>query len=244
MLWRRALLLVFAVMARTVQQHLLATRAYLWRTRDRLRHWARGRAYVAEAFDRIYRENLWGDPESVSGGGSSTAATERVRTALPPLLRRLQVETLLDAPCGDFHWMQEIASHVRQYIGVDIVSSLIEHNKSAYETERIQFRVANIAEDPLPKADLILCRDCFIHLPERMIRAALRNFLRSGARYVLLTNEAGAGPYRDIAIGSFRSLDLRAAPFVFPAPLEIIQEDETTGRQLCLWELRALPITE
>jgi len=45
---------------------------------------------------------------------------------------------------------------------------------------------------PAPGADPVLCRDCFIHLPTRLIRAALRNFRATGARYLLLTNDRNA----------------------------------------------------
>jgi hypothetical protein len=56
-------------------------------------------------FTNIYRSNHWGGADSVSGGGSDLEQTSALRAALPGVLQRLGVRTLLDAPCGDFHWM-------------------------------------------------------------------------------------------------------------------------------------------
>jgi hypothetical protein len=37
----------------------------------------------------------------------------------------------------------------------------------------------------LPKADLLMCRDCFIHLSDDMIALAIANILRSDIKYLL-----------------------------------------------------------
>src|SRR4029077_7259276 len=75
----------------------------------RLKEWARsvrgGGGYLEGIFADIYHGNLWGEPESVSGPGSSLAETAALRRELPDLLAALGVRTLLDAPCGDCHWI-------------------------------------------------------------------------------------------------------------------------------------------
>src|SRR5437764_8294237 len=63
---------------------------------------------LREKFERIYETNLWSDPESRSGVGSSLDSTRVVRAELPKVLRRLQTRTLLDVPCGDFTWMEHV----------------------------------------------------------------------------------------------------------------------------------------
>ena len=65
----------------------------------------RGRESV---FTRIYATNEWGSAESVSGFGSTLRETRVVRQVLPALVARYGVQTLLDIPCGDCHWMREI----------------------------------------------------------------------------------------------------------------------------------------
>lgn len=215
-------------------------RLQAWRLRDELRHRVRGRAHRRQIFERIYDRNLWGDPESVSGGGSGTAATDAIRRELPALFERFGIRSMLDAPCGDFHWMRHIAGTLDHYVGVDIVRDLIERNARLYGTGRIQFACADIVVDRLPKADVVLCRDCFIHLPTRLIRAVLENFRASGVRYLLLTSDRDVETYHDIPIGSFRRVNFTRQPFSFPEPLCVVNESSSGDRQLCLWELDAL----
>lgn len=222
-------------------------RLQAWKFRDALRHRVRGRAHRRHVFERIYDQNLWGDPESASGAGSSTAATDAIRRELPAVLERYGIRSLLDAPCGDFHWMKHVAVTLDRYVGVDIVRELIERNARLYETDRIHFACADIVADRLPEADAVLCRDCFIHLPTRLIRAALTNFRASRIRYLILTNDRDVQTYHDIPIGSFRRVNFMLQPFSFPPPLYVVSESDHGDRQLCLWELESLfqrdPIT-
>lgn len=217
-------------------------RFQLWRLRDSLQDRVLGRAHRRAAFQRIHDRNLWGDAESVSGGGSGSVATSAIRRELPGLFSRYGVRSVLDAPCGDFHWIAEVAGTLDRYVGVDIVPELIKRNATSYGTATVSFICADIAVDPLPGADLVLCRDCFIHLPTRMIRAALRNFRGTGSRYLLLTSDGHAGPYRDIPIGTFRPVNFTQPPFSFPTPICSLSEEETGTHQLCLWELGSLPV--
>ncbi len=60
------------------------------------------------AFRRIYTRNAWGSKGSVSGSGSESEFTASLRVTLPDLLRELGVRSVLDAPCGDFNWMQGV----------------------------------------------------------------------------------------------------------------------------------------
>jgi hypothetical protein len=213
-----------------------------WLLRDAAHDRIRGAAHRRAVFERIYDENLWGDPESVSGGGSGTVATMTVRYELPVLFERHGIRSVLDAPCGDFHWMQHIVGCLDRYVGLDIVPELIARNSRLHGATRVSFACADIASDPLPTADAVLCRDCFIHLPTRLIRAALANFRASGARYLLLTNDLDAESYHDIAIGSFRRVNFLRPPFSFPSPLDAISEAPNSHRQLCLWPINALDV--
>jgi hypothetical protein len=215
-------------------------RLQAWRVRDALQHRVRGRAHRRHIFERIYDQNLWGNPESASGGGSGTAATDAIRRDLPMLFERYGITSLLDAPCGDFHWMKHLAGSLERYVGVDIVRDLVDRNERLYATNRIRFLCADVVADRLPSADAVLCRDCFIHLPTRLIRAALANFRASGIRYLLLTNDHDIESYHDIPIGSFRRVNFERPPFSFPPPLHVVNESGDGDRQLCLWELDSL----
>jgi hypothetical protein len=114
----------------------------------------------AQIFTRIYQKNSWGHPESVSGSGSDSTQTRIIRRELAALIKELNIRTLLDAPCGDYYWMKEVERPLTKYIGVDIVPELIESNQRMYGSSTTTFTVTDIAEDELPKVDLIFCRDC------------------------------------------------------------------------------------
>lgn len=196
-----------------------------------------------EVFKFYFERNLFGDPDSLSGTGSSLAATETIREAVPRLLSALGVKVILDIPCGDFNWAKEIDWSPYRYIGADIVSELIDRNRELYASENLDFQTLNVIEDPLPRCDLILCRDLFIHLPNDHIQAALDNIRRSGARYLLATQYESARINRNIKMGSFRPVNLTRPPFDLPEPEQSIPDNDYLklwGRTLALWRLDQL----
>ncbi|HEY0730091.1 MAG TPA: hypothetical protein VGD38_18535, partial [Pyrinomonadaceae bacterium] len=121
------------------------------------------RRHMQSTFAPFYAENRWGDAESVSGPGSNLERTAKLRSELPLLLEEIGARTLLDAPCGDFNWMKNTALKLEQYIGADVVPELIARNQSLYGDEHTRFVFLDLTRDKLPRADVILCRDCLIH---------------------------------------------------------------------------------
>lgn len=185
----------------------------------------RGRS-MAEVFEYIHRTNLWDSEQSRSGVGSEPEATESIRHQLPKLLKRLEVQTLLDIPCGDFSWLSQTELPIRNYIGADIVQAIIEQNRARYARSHpeAEFRVLDLTADPLPKADAALCRDCLVHLPYAAIDKALRNLCAGSVRYVILTTFVGKRANGDIETGDWRPLNFQRPPFGFPAPMAILNE--------------------
>lgn len=188
------------------------------------RRWPRP---AADVFTEIHDRNTWGSDESSSGPGSTLEQTAALRAALPALLERHGVKTLLDLPCGDFHWLREVQLPVDAYVGADIVEALVEANQARYGGPGRTFLRLNLLEDELPPADAILCRDCLVHLSYRDIRRALANIVRSGAALLLTTTFPGYAPNADIITGRWRPLDLEAAPFDLPPPVQLIDEANT-----------------
>jgi hypothetical protein len=127
------------------------------------------------------------------------------------------------------------------YIGLDIVKELVDRNRT-YESDHITFRHANLLADRLPRADLILCRDCLVHFCYSDIWRALRNICRSGSAY-LLTTTFPTRCNHDIWTGDWRPLNFEAEPFNFPQPLELIVEGctelegEFADKSLGLWRI-------
>jgi hypothetical protein len=190
-----------------------------------------------EVFHKIYESNAWNDSESRSGTGSNLQATELIRVEIPKLLSELEIQSLLDAPCGDFHWMGQVDLTGIEYIGVDVVSELIASNQQKHG--KFRFQKLDIITDDLPRADLILCRDALQHFPYRAIRRTISNFQRSGARYLLATTHPQSAN-RDVPVMSYwRPLNLQADPFRFPVPLRTIEDhfEPPYRKQLALWLL-------
>jgi SAM-dependent methyltransferase len=198
---------------------------------------------MQDVFSDIYTNSRWGNVESISGGGSDLQQTSAIIRKLPSLIEKLEIKSILDAPCGDFHWMKEIDLNLEQYIGCDIVSDLIEKNKIKYGNEKIDFFTLNLAKDDLPKTDLIFCRDCLVHLSYEDTIAVLKNFKKSGATYLLTTTYPQLlTRNKDITTGDWRAIDLQLSPYNFPQSIEILNEETTepkdySQKSLGLWKL-------
>ncbi len=207
---------------------------------------------LAGTFRYIYETNLWGSPESRSGLGSALSATEPLRQALPALLRELCVRRLLDIPCGDFAWLNQIwlsqtGLGLESYVGGDIVREIVERNAETYATPARRFEVLDLTLGELPPADLVLCRDCLVHFSFANIFRAIRNLKRSASRYLLTTTFPEQEENQEIEDGDWRPLDLVKPPFCFPQPLRVLVEGCTeadgayAGKALGLWRISDLP---
>lgn len=180
---------------------------------------------MKERFSQIYFRNLFGSEESHSGEGSNMVQTAEIRRELPNLLRELGIKTLMDAPCGDLNWMKELSLDVDQYVGVDIVDSLIERNRQQFGNATTSFISLNLATDQLPQFDLIFCRDCLVHLTFFDIRKIIANFKKSNSKYLLTTTFTDRQNNFDLAGSAiWRPLNLEVAPFNFPKPLKLVNE--------------------
>jgi hypothetical protein len=198
-------------------------------------------------FTRIFRNNAWQDAESMSGPGSTRARGADFRPALLALLDAYGIRSIVDAPCGDFNWMQDVlAARDLSYTGIDIVEALIADNVRRFGAANRRFLCLDMTRADLPAADLILCRDGLVHLSFADARAAIRAFRRSGARYLLATTFVDRAGNRDVPTGGWRVLNMQAAPFEFPAPLALVDERCMGGagqyrdKRLGLWDLTAL----
>lgn len=199
---------------------------------------------LQKRFSLIYKENIFEGKQSRSGEGSDMVQTAEIRRVLPDLLRELQIESFLDAPCGDWFWMKETPLGVSKYIGADIVKELIEDNQKKFGDVKHEFICRDLAMDDLPCVDLIFCRDCLVHLNYADVMKVLANFKRSGSKYLLTTTFAGRVENKDL-VGKdiWRTLNLQAAPFNFPQPIKLINEQCTeadskfTDKSLGLWLL-------
>ena len=90
-----------------------------------------------DVFTEIYRSNGWGGKDSISGMGSDAHQTRIITSKLQSLLIDLNISTMLDIPCGDFHWMKSVDLNSIDYTGADIVKELI--HKTGENTQEIAY---------------------------------------------------------------------------------------------------------
>jgi SAM-dependent methyltransferase len=195
-------------------------------------------------FTEVYLKNLFKGQESKSGEGSSLLQTKKIREQLPILFKKFQISSLVDAPCGDWNWMAHVNLSGVQYLGLDIVEEVVAKNISKYKQENINFQNKDLTSDSIDYADLILCRDCFMHLCHGDIKKILNNFKDSGAKFILTTTFLDRNMNSDLNRGFWRPLNLQIAPFNFPDPLYLINEECTEAnsafkdKSLGLWVLK------
>lgn len=180
-------------------------------------------------FRSIYNQNSWNDPNSISGPGSNLVGAQKIRVALPSIIERNQIKSVLDIPCGDLFWIQDIFPANVVYTGADIVPELIKRNRKMISSFG-NFQVLDLVKDSLPYADLALVRDCLIHLPNKLAIAALYNIKLAGIPYILTTTYESIIFNEDIEVGGYRPVNLKLPPFNLPEPIELISDTDNPSR--------------
>ena len=139
------------------------------------------------------------------------------------------------------------------YLGADIVESIIKKNTSKYSSELVSFTKLDVTSNVIQdKFDLILVRDLFIHFSNADIFKSLQNIKNSHSKYLLTTNYNDTQINNDIITGSFREINLMREPFNFPKPLYEINDSGNIKRPntnilyknkfLSLWNISNLEI--
>lgn len=197
---------------------------------------------VTETFRANYQTGGWihtKDQESVSGIGSSAAATAGLLSRIAAALEHLDAHSLVDVGCGDWNWMKRGTINF-VYKGVDIVPEIIQENQQ-YVQELVSFAVCNAIEGPIPAADAALCRDVLFHLSFADARAVVQN-IKKAARYLIATTDLDIVINSNVQTGDFRRINLLRRPFGFPTPLGLVSDQGLIpSRYLGIWETATLP---
>lgn len=177
-----------------------------------------------EAMEQVYAQNLWGKNETAfySGEGSHnpTIVIPYVNVVTSFLKTFKQRLTVCDFGCGDFNVGKQLVSYTASYVAVDIVPSLIAHNKATFKADNLTFQCLNIAEDEMPTGDCALIRQVFQHLSNPEIQNALEKLKEF--TYLIITEHVPNGnfePNKDIISGQGTRLkkdsgvDVLAPPF-------------------------------
>lgn len=207
-----------------------------------------------EIFENVYLTNAWGSSESASGTGSELSKTRNLIAYIDTLIDRYRIKNIFDVPCGDFNWMKNVDLAKVQYTGGDIVEKMIVENNKNYEKDNISFVQFDLITDKICKTyDLIITRDCFVHLSFDDIKRSLHNIVNSDSKYLLLTSFIKTKHNTDIKTGvEWRPINMGIAPFNFPDPIEQFTETDAevsweSNKIIALYlisDLRSLPSLE
>ncbi len=177
-----------------------------------------------DVFAEIYHTNYWMGAKSRSGQGSSLRSTSVIRSELSVLCDALQIKTILDIGCGDYYWMQKVHLPDCAYMGVDIVPEMIELNRKHYADKSHHFLCLDSVHDPLPEAELVLCRDVIAHLNYDEACDLLRNVKASGSKFLLMSTHLETRENEQKHTGHHSPYNMTIPPFNLSDPLVLIEE--------------------
>ena len=165
------------------------------------------------------------------GPGSTLWYTRPIRHVFIEFLKKHNINSMLDAPCGDYQWMSLIKFPKEfDYIGVDLHEAMILRNNNVYGNKFIQL---DITEDQLPSKDLIFVRDCLFHLTDDMKRKFFSNLLKTDFKFLLTSNHPRCNVNVPNIINgeTFAEINLNISPWNFPTPLDtIVDYNESDDR--------------
>lgn len=145
---------------------------------------------------------------SGSGVGSEVGYTKPLREYLNRFLKEHEIRSVVDYACGDQQWAKFVDWGDLDYLGLDIVPGLIDRLRAEFPNRRFQ-----LVSGEIPEADLILCKDLFIHLPLEDIQELLAKFTAKGKHFISVESISHGVINSQIARGQFRPVDLGAPPF-------------------------------
>ena len=171
----------------------------------------------SEPFRKHYEDpdSQWGN---TSGPGSDSFHTAEYRSFLGKFICLNSIRSVVDVGCGDWQSSRFIDFGGARYTGFDVVESVIARNNKLYGNDLVGFHLMPSDMMSVQAGDLLIMKDVLQHLSDQVI-LRMQQTLFPKFRNILLVNS-----YRkldtpqniDIDTGSFRCLDLKAAPYSFP----------------------------
>ena len=178
----------------------------------------------------VQKSSLAENNISVSGHGSNinTDQSKNLIKCLLNFFDKYQIKSVLDMPCGDFLWMNEIMkkNNVLKYLGIDIVDEIIKNNTKLYENEKIKFKTFDIINfKTVENFDLVLMRDFFIHNRNSDIKQILINLKHMNIKYFAFENY-NILKNTDVTTGKHRKINLKLQPFNLGEPIYYFKDYE------------------
>jgi hypothetical protein len=190
---------------------------------------------LKRVFDNIYKHKSWGDGEYGglgSGHGSSLNYTLETRKILSTVIKKYNINSMIDAPCGAMLWMPFLLRNLSDqfsYHGIDIVESIINASRIKYSSQtNWNFSFIDFSSQTLPNDknyELIFSRDALQHLSYEKIINALENFSKTpNVRYLLVGTYKNANSNKNIGPGGVFLINLFKKPFELTEYLDLYEE--------------------
>ena len=173
---------------------------------------------AVEVFSDVYEADLW---NGGSGPGSAPENTVEYRDFLSGYLDVLRALTtdgrVVDLGCGDWRIGELVDWTGLEYVGVDVVPSVIEANQRRDTPDNVSFVCLDALTEELPGGDVLIVKDVLQHWPNadvlRLLDAAEERFT-----FTVVTNDVSSKSHpakvnSDIALGDWRPIDIERAPF-------------------------------
>ena len=210
---------------------------------------------ISEYFDNVYKYQKWIDnkykDQPLSGNGSSIYNTTILINDLKKLIIKYNIKSIVDCGCGSFNYLVPLLdffeSNIESYLGIDIVSSVINQNNNNYSNNKINFLNDDICNtDKINNYDLIICKEVLMHLSTDLIIKFLKNVKKYNCKYILVSSFRNEKPLPYYAgfveYGALHKNNLFNPPYNFGGPLEVIsQNDDTDEHKLYLWKVDDIP---
>ena len=165
------------------------------------------------AFESIYDKDEWG---AGSGPGSHPYFTIEYRAFIQRFISLNDIGSIVDIGCGDWQFSRFMDFGRADYLGFDVVRTLVERNQNIYGSSRIKFEMMPEDFDLVPSGDLLIIKDVLQHLPDCDVFEILNSVVKRFP-FVLITNsyqKIDTAQNIDLSNhGAFRCLDLTAKPY-------------------------------
>lgn len=177
--------------------------------------------------------------------GDDTRAKDILPFFLQSIQKNYDIKKIVDAGCGKVTWLHSAFPYFDDldYLGFDIVEPVIKVNKDQFENEKINFVKLDMTQEFIPPGDLIVCRNCLEWFSYYDIYATLEKLKASNCTYLVASTIPALLENRETSTGMNREINLVSAPFYFPPPLELVEEESDSKRYLGLWRLEDIDLS-
>lgn len=158
-------------------------KGFLRKVRRLLTNQVNSRKSTKEVFTEIYLNGLWGGKNGEFSSGTGSRLESLVSPYIDMVSRLSYSEgfyqsRFVDLGCGDFSVGRQLLPFCSSYIGVDIVTPLVEAHQRDFGNMTTSFICLDIIDDMLPDGDVCFIRQVLQHLSNDQINAILHKLTK------------------------------------------------------------------